>query len=58
MKELPANWNEMSLLEQDKFFTRFYKNFLREGESVGLLKDAPEEIVKAYEEFLKNSESK
>lgn len=53
MKELPSNWNELSHLEKDKFFTRYYKHFIRPGETVGLNEDASEEVKKAYEEFLK-----
>lgn len=53
MKTLPENWNELSHLEKDKFFTRYYKHFIRPGETVGLNEDVSEEVKKAYEEFLK-----
>lgn len=53
MKALPENWNELSHLEKDKFFTRYYKHFTRPGETVGLNEGTPEDIQKAYEEFLK-----
>lgn len=56
MKQLPENWNELTHLEKDKFFTRFYKHFTRPGETVGLIEDAPEDIKKAYEEFLKEDD--
>lgn len=57
MEKLPENWNDMSLQEKKIFFSKYYLNYIREGETLGLYNWAPEEIKKAYEE-MKKEESK
>ena len=57
MPALPENWELMSLLEREKWFSRFYLNYFHDGEVDGLLPDAPEDVRKAYEEFLKEKEN-
>lgn len=56
MEKLPENWNEMSHLEKSRFFARNYVRYTREGETDGIWDWAPDEIKKAYEEFLKDEE--
>lgn len=50
--DIPDNWKDMSALDKEKWFARYYLRYLREGEAVGLNDDAPESVKKAYEEFL------
>lgn len=51
MEKLPENWNDMSLQEKKIFFAKYYLNYIREGETIGIYDWAPEEIKKAYEEM-------
>lgn len=51
MIQLPDNWNEMSHIEQKKFFCRNYVRYGREGEILGLQSWAPEEIQEAYKKW-------
>lgn len=53
MKQLPDNWDALSHLEKDIFFTRYYVNFIRDGEYKGINDWAPDEVKEAYEAFLK-----
>lgn len=53
MEKLPENWNDMSLQEKKIFFSKYYLNYIREGEAIGLYDWAPEEIKQAYEEMKK-----
>lgn len=53
MKQLPDNWDQLSHQEKDIFFTRYYRNFVRDGEYNGMNEWAPDEIKDAYEAFLK-----
>lgn len=53
MKQLPDNWNELSHQEKDIFFTKYYINFIRDGEYNGINAWAPDEIKAAYDAFLK-----
>lgn len=53
MKQLPENWEQLSHQEKDIFFTKYYINFVRDGEYDGINEWAPNEVKEAYEAFLK-----
>lgn len=55
MQKLPDNWNTLTYQEKDIFFARYYAHYIRPGERDGLLEDAPDDIKKAYEEFMKEN---
>lgn len=57
LEGLPENWAEMSHLEKDKWFARHYLVYLREGEITGIAEYAPDDVKKAYKEFLNEKTS-
>lgn len=55
MQNLPENWNQMTHKEKDLFFARYYLEYIRPGETIGLRQDSPQEVKDAYEAFLKET---
>ncbi len=53
MNTLPSDWAEMSRSEQEDWFAKYWIDYIADGETAGLRSDAPEEIARAYEVFLK-----
>lgn len=56
MEKLPDNWAELSSLEKEKFFAKYYIDYTREGETDGLFDWAPDDIKEAYAQFRKETE--
>ena len=55
MNTLPTQWETMSHAEQALWLARYWLNYIADGEVKGLREDAPEEVRKAYEAWLKAS---
>jgi hypothetical protein len=55
MNELPLTWPEMSHEEQLDWFSRYWLEYIADGETAGLRADAPEEIRKAWQSWTKQS---
>lgn len=53
MKELPVDFDGYSHLEKEKFFLRYYMEYMREGETGELYPFASSEVKEAYAAFLK-----
>ncbi len=53
MEQLPENWKEMTHQDQKVWMIKHYGVFLSPGEWTGIYDYAPDEVKKAYEEWLK-----
>ncbi|MBR3363301.1 MAG: hypothetical protein IKG53_00320 [Solobacterium sp.] len=55
MNELPVTWAEMSREEQLDWFSRYWLDYIADGETAGLRKDAPEVIHQAWQTWMQQA---